>query len=248
MKQMRGAAGVMAALLVAGAPPLFLANAAERAFMMTDFDRIEVSGDMAVTVVLGRAPSIRASGNQRALDRLNVDVRGKVLRIRPLAGGWGGWPGERPPPPQIRIVVPELRGAYAEGASQISVAQLKGSDVRVGQSGSATVTIGRITADKLAIDQRGSGLVTLQGKAHTARVFVTGSGKLEAAGLETVVLDLTTSSSGTVAMASSKTALIKASGAGSVIVSGKPACTVRATGSGEVQCGEEAPALFGGNQ
>jgi Putative auto-transporter adhesin, head GIN domain len=239
--------GVMAALLL-GAAVSSSANAAERAFMTTDFDRIEVSGDMAVTVVSGRAPSIRASGHQRALDRLNIDVRGKVLRIRPLAGGWGGWPGERPPPPQIRIVVPELRGAYAEGASQISVAQLKGSDVRVGQSGSASVTVGRIIADKLSIDQRGSGLVSLQGKAHTVRVFVTGSGRLEAAGLETVVLDLGTSSSGTVAMSSTKTALIRASGAGSVIVSGKPACTVRATGSGEVQCGEEAPALFGGNQ
>jgi hypothetical protein len=205
--------------------------------MTTDFERIEVIGDSTVTVEEGRGTSVQATGDQRVLDRLIVEVRGSTLRIRPSATGWGGWPGVRPAPPSVTVTVPLLRGVYAQGAGRLTVSRLKGQEVHIGQAGSGTLTVDRVDADKLFLKQNGSGTVTLKGKAHTAGMSIAGSGRFDSQGLEASILNLTMASSGLIDVAATRTALIQASGSGTVIVHGKPACTVRSVGSGTVSCG-----------
>jgi hypothetical protein len=57
------------------------AIAAELNFTVGGFDRISLSGSPDVTVVTGRTPSVRAIGEQKALDRLDIRVVDGTLQI-----------------------------------------------------------------------------------------------------------------------------------------------------------------------
>src|SRR3712207_5412294 len=54
-----------------------------RSFAVQGFERIEVAGPYDVEVRTGAAPSVQATGPERALERLVVEVRGDRLVIHP---------------------------------------------------------------------------------------------------------------------------------------------------------------------
>lgn len=76
------------AALAAAAP------AAERRHTVTDFDRVHVEGPFEVTLATGRPSSAVVSGSPAAIERVSIEVQGRVLRIRPNRSAWGGYPGE----------------------------------------------------------------------------------------------------------------------------------------------------------
>ncbi len=65
--------------IIVAASPLY---AAQRNYTVTDFTRVKVEGPFAVTLATNVAPYARASGSQRALDRVSLRVEGRTLIIR----------------------------------------------------------------------------------------------------------------------------------------------------------------------
>lgn len=230
----KGGAAMLALLGIAGFGP---AKAEDRGFSVTDFDRIEVDGAYDVSVETGKSPSARATGSGAGLDRLQLEVRGRTLRIRMSRVNGVSWRSDPIVPPKVRIGAPGLRDAILRGSGTLSISKMRSATIRLLQIGSGSLSVGALEADRLFANQAGSGMMTLRGKALIGALSLEGSGQLAAAGLSVTDLTLSSRSAGAGKVIAVRTAKVTSSGSGAVDVLGPAACTVTATGSGEVRCG-----------
>src|SRR5688500_1669852 len=175
------------ALLAAASP----AAAAERRFMVTDFDRVQVEGPFEVALTTGRPSSATASGTPQALDRVSVDVQGRTLRIRPNRSAWGGYPGKVAGGP-IRIAAStrELVAGAVAGPGSLAIDRAKGLRIELNVTGSGRIGLAAVEADQLVLGLTGSGRISLAGKAKTLRASLRGTGDLDAAGFRTDDADI----------------------------------------------------------
>ncbi len=225
---------VAAALLSSGVA----ASAAERSYTVTDFDRIVVDAPYGVSVVTGPAVSARASGDQRAIDRIAISVANRTLRITRDKSAWGGWAGDGEGSARIRVTVPVLVAAMLAGPGTLAIDRMRGDQLALNQVGTGSLSVDRIEADRLTLTQTGSGSLRLGGAAKQAAVSQRGSGAIAGDALDVEDLSLVTAGSGSAMLAATRTARINASGAGVTTVNGSAACTVKSSGSGVVSCGK----------
>jgi hypothetical protein len=212
-------------------------GAAERAYPVTDFDRIRVEGPFEVTLVTGQSTRVRASGAADALDRVSVEVEGRTLRIRANASAWGGYPGSAPGPVRIEAATRDLSSATVLGSGSLAIDKARGLRIDLALAGNGRLTVGALDADNLFVDLLGSGRITLNGHAKQMHANAKGSGDVIAAGLTADDVQLGADTAGTVTLGNARSAKIVATGAGDVTIGGTPACTVDNKGSGRVRCG-----------
>lgn len=213
------------------------ADAADRRLTVTDFDRVQVQGPYVVTLATGQSPSAVVTGSNEAIERVSVDVQGRILRVRPNPSAWGGYPGESVGGITIALSTHDLRAVSVTGSGSLTVDKAGGLKFDVGASGSAKVAIGALDADALSLGLLGSGRITLAGKAKSLKATISGSGDLDAAALAVDDADLQADTSGNIGLAVRRAAKVHATGAGDVVITGKPACAVDAPGAGRVRCG-----------
>lgn len=224
-------------LLLAVAAP---ATAAERRFLVTDFDRVQIEGPFEVELTTGRPSAAVASGSSLALDRVSVDVQGRTLRVRPNRSAWGGYPGQvSGGPVRIAISTRDLAAAAVSGPGSLAIDRAKGLKVELNVTGSGTIAVAAIDADQLVVGLNGSGRIAMIGKAKTFRASIQGSGDLDGTAFRTEDADIVTETAGKVALTIIRAAKIRANGIGEVAIAGSPACTVTGLGGGNVRCGTE---------
>lgn len=226
---------MLAFALLAAAP----AMSAERNYSVTDFDRVQVEGPYQVTLSTGRSSGAKATGSRQAIDRLSLEVQGRILRIRPNRSGWGGYPGEGVGTVRIEISTRDLRVAAVVGSGSLTVDKARGLRLDLSVSGSGRLGVASVDADNLVIGLLGSGKIQLAGKAKQLRATIQGSGDLDAAGLKADDAQINADTAGHVEMAVVRTAKIRALGPGNVDIVGSPTCTVDARGAGIVKCGRQ---------
>jgi hypothetical protein len=214
------------------------AQAADRRYTVTDFDRIRVEGPFIVTVTTGKPPSAVASGSSQALDRVSIDVEGRTLKISPNRSAWGGYPGERNGPVEVKVTGHELRAASVNGSGRLAIDHVEAMRFDVGVAGSGELAVDRIEADRLFVSLLGSGSIALGGKAESLTGALSGSGSLDARGLTAEQAELTADTAGTIVLTVSETAEVKATGAGDTTIHGSPSCEVSVHGIGGVACGD----------
>lgn len=213
------------------------AQAAERSYSVTDFERIQVEGSFEVALVTGRPAAARATGSAQALDRVTVEVQAGILHIRPNRSAWSGYPGDKTGPLRIEVSTRDLRTATVIGAGHLSIDRVRGLRADLSLSGSGRIDVARIEADVLNLTVLGAGRIAAAGAAKQVRAATQGSAELAAAGLTADDLVLTSETAGNVAIAARRTAKVRQTGSGVVAVGGSPSCTVTASGAGEVRCG-----------
>jgi hypothetical protein len=213
------------------------AKAAERRYSVTDFDRLQVDGPYQVSLTTGRSTSAVATGDQAALDRVSIEVQGKVLRIRPNRSAWGGPAGGGNGSVRIAVTTQDLRSATVIGSGAVEIDRARALRFDVNLSGSGRIAIGAVDADQLGLGLLGAGKIVLGGKAKTLRATISGSGDLDAAGLRAEDAELKADTSGSIRIGVGRAAKVAATGAGDVTITGRPACTVTQTGAGRVSCG-----------
>jgi hypothetical protein len=218
------------------------AHAADRAYTLTDFERIRIVGPFIVEVETGKGVSVRASGSTAALDRVDAQVQGRQLTIRINKSTWGGWSNQTPPAPaRIRITVPQLNSVGLQGDGTLTINRMEGQRLTVALDGSGSVSVGALDTDRLDASAFGSGTMTIAGRAATANLLARGSGTIDAAKLATRNGNYLWQSAGQLTAQASQTAKVTATGPGNVVVSGAAACTVNAVGAGTVRCGKPSP-------
>ena len=227
---------MLAGLALAAAAP---ATAAERRYTVTDFDRVQVDGPFVVTLSTGKAGSAVATGDQQAIDRVSIEVQGRLLKVRPNRSAWSGFPGEEGGPLAIALTTHGLRGASVIGSGSLAIDKARAMRLDVAVSGSGRIAIGAVEADTLNLGLLGSGRIAIGGKTEKLRATVQGSGDLDAAGLVADDADIVADTAGTIAVTVNGPASVTATGPGDTSVLGTPACAVKSRGSGRVLCGSE---------
>ena len=227
----------------------------ERSFDVGEFDSVALEGSYRVVVHVGEGPSVRAEGDELAVERLDVRVEDNTLRIAARRNmldfrsfGRGA---------TVYVAAPALDGARLAGSGAMRVdriqsrtfaASVSGSgglridEVRAGRaeftlSGSGSVRIDALQAEQVEIALSGSGGLRAAGTAENSRVTISGSGSAGLERLRTRRSSVAASGSGSVAVQVSETVDGALMGSGSVTVHGPARCSITRTGSGHVRCG-----------
>lgn len=211
-------------------------QAATRGYSVTDFDHVRVDGPFDVRIHTGGSTSARATGTAEALDRLSVEVQGGTLIIRPLPGGWGGWPGSGTSRVVVDVATRGLSGIGLSGSGDVTVDRVKGDRLDLMMAGSGDLSIGDVTVTRIGATLTGSGDMRLAGRAAEARALLRGSGDIHADAFMTEAADVTAIGSGSVTIGASKTAKVSLTGSGDVSIIGPATCAITSTGSGDVHC------------
>jgi hypothetical protein len=214
------------------------AQAAERRYSITDFDKIRVVGASRVIIETGRATTARAVGERDALDLLSIEALDRMLTIQPVGGTVATDARALAKPVTIYITTPLLTTAKLNGSGAISIATLRGTQADVSLTGSGQISVAKVVADNLNARLSGSGTLTLAGKALKVNANIKGSGSVAAGSLNVADLKLTAASSGTIGMSASRAASVISTGSGTVAITGRPSCTVQNIGVGTVTCGK----------
>jgi len=225
------AAGCNAARSEEAGPPV------DRSYAVGAFDQIEVAGPYEVTVATGSGPSVRASGPEKGIERMVVEVEGSTLKIHPRKrqGFSFGWSKDRKV--MLQVTVPALRGAEVAGSGDIRVDKVSGDHFEGGIAGSGGIRLGQVQVNSLSFGIAGSGSAVLgQGKAKRVEYEIAGSGDIDGGGLAAEQASVSIAGSGKVAANASATADVDIAGSGDVRVTGGAKCNVSKAGSGDVHC------------
>ena len=221
---------VLAALLVLAAP----ATAAERNFSVTSFDRIRVDGPYQVRLKTGVAPFAKASGAQASLDGLTVRVEGRTMVVRAGSGSWGGYPGEGRGPVTLEIGTHELSSASLNGAGALTIDQIKGLSFDLSLNGAGSLRVDSADVDQLKVGLIGAGSARLAGRAGKLTASARGSASIEADRLAVKDAVIIAEGPALVRAGITGTAKVDAFGLASVVIDGGPSCIVKTQGSATV--------------
>jgi hypothetical protein len=235
MMKARRLASWLAFGMVLLAPP---ATAATRGYTITSFSAIRVDAPLDVVVTTGAGASARIDGDQSLIDRLRIDISGRLLTIsleRSPSGDKGG--GGRA---TLRLSTGDLSRIVLTGGGSISVSRMKGQRADIILGGNGDITVAAIDVDQLNLGLAGSGRATLAGRAGTAVVRVNGPGAVSAEELHVRQATVGNDGPGNIALTADVTAKVTASGSGDITVIGKAACQVSNRGTGRISCGGKA--------
>jgi hypothetical protein len=222
----------LTALALSGA-----ARADTQTYTLTSFEALRVEAPVTVVVTTGAGVAARGQGPRGTLNRLRLDVSGRLLTIRiaPLR------PGEKAAgPATLQISTGELRRLVLGGGGSVVVNRMKGLAAEIVSGGNGDVTVKTMDVDRLTVALGGGGRVTLAGRAGVADVRVSGPGSVAGEGLAARQVKIGNEGPGTISLTAAVSADIRASGSGDVTVTGKAACTVANEGTGRVSCGGES--------
>ncbi len=223
--------------LIGTAMPAMPAEAAERRFMVTDFDRIDAVGPHEFVVVTGRPPGVTASGDSASLDRLKVTVSSRRLRI--VMGQENGWEWNKSQPLRIEISAHQLAGVVMGGSGTMAVDRMQGDSVSIHVAGTAVFRTNQIAARALDLAISGRGDMTLAGRCDSGRLSLQGVGSIHAEALLCKDVDGKIQGSGQIMVHAERKATLSVTGAGEITVSGAPECKVTQVGSGRIRCGDK---------
>ncbi|MHB9879850.1 head GIN domain-containing protein [Pacificimonas sp. ICDLI1SI03] len=212
------------------------ASAAEKSWMIGNFEAVDVGGSFDVDVVTGRAQGVVATGPQNELDKMQVDVSSGTLKLRSRKDDkWFSWSdgGDRV---QVRVTVPRLSKARLSGSGDVIVDEMTGTDVSLALSGSGNLKVGAVRSENLALFASGSGDIGAAGECRSGDYSVTGSGKISAADLACRDLAAKVTGSGDILASASRTAKANIMGSGDISITGGADCETRVLGSGDVRC------------
>lgn len=210
-----------------------------RNFQVGNFIQVEVAGPFDVNIHTGANPGVSAKGNQRLIDRLEVEVRGSKLLIHPrnehrwFGGGWNWSHGKG----TISVTVPMIEAATLAGAGDLNVDNVKGERFDGQIAGSGNLKLGSVEVGSLKLGIAGSGGASAgTGKAQEAEYEIAGSGDVDAQTVQVNDLKVSIAGSGGIRAHAARTADVNIMGSGDVNVTGGAKCSVSKAGSGSVNC------------
>jgi hypothetical protein len=208
-----------------------------RNFTVGNFTEVEVAGPFNVDIRTGANPGVTARGNEKLLERLEVEVRGDKLVIQPRrrkgwCGSWGGVGGSG----SISVTVPMIRAASLAGAGDLTINAVRGDRFEGEIAGSGDMRIGSVEVGTLKLGIAGSGDASARGRAKRAEYEIAGSGGVDARDLQTEELEVSIAGSGNIKAHATRAADVDIMGSGDVEVTGGAKCSVSKAGSGDVRC------------
>lgn len=210
------------------------AAAANRNFGITSFTKIRVEGPFKVSLATDVAPFARATGSSAAIDRVEVEVSGDTLVVRPSASSWGGYPGSDPGPVEISLGTHDLTNAWLNGAGILAIDRVRGLSFALSVQGSGSGVIAAVDTDQMSVSVIGSGSARLVGRAKKLTALVRGIASVDAADLATSDAVIGAEGTSTIDANVGGTAKVDTSGPATIRLTGRPSCTLKVAGSTSV--------------
>lgn len=230
------------AMLAQAALGLGAAQAAERRFTLSTFDKVRVEGDVAVEIVSGAAPFAVANGDPRALEALTLKVQGGTLYIRRINRSAPTEARNRPAAPDalplVRLSARTVQSLTVLGHGSARLDRLAGAQPSATMDGDGSVEVGSVDAVAMAINVNGGGSLKVSGKAASARAVMLGEGSIEGSGLSLARLDFIGEGPVRARLTVNGPARVAVKGDADVVIGGASVCTVRQTGTNVVTCAD----------
>ena len=208
----------------------------QRSFEVGAFDRIALAGSYDVVVTVGAAVSVRAEGDAKRLEQLDIRVEDGQLRIgNRERRGWR-WSGDHGRV-TVHVTVPALAGAAVAGSGDMRIDRIEGEAFTAAVAGSGDLDVASLRVERASFSIAGSGNLRAAGAAARTEISVVGSGDADLAGLDSRTAAVTVMGSGDARLRATETASVTLMGSGDVAVTGGARCSVNKHGSGDVQCG-----------
>ena len=236
---MRGALLVasLGAVALAGCGDRDAGPSVRRDFQIGAFQSIALGGSQKVIVTVGGAPSVRAEGPRKFVDRLEIRVEGNSLHIGERdRGGWHFGFGNHASPVTIHVTVPSLVAASIGGSGEMRIDRVEGRRFTAAVGGSGDLTVQQLRVAEAVFSVGGSGAIHATGAAQSAEMHLAGSGDIDVSRVETRRAVVSLAGSGDVMARASELAQVSLVGSGDVTVSGPARCSITKRGSGEVHC------------
>lgn len=208
----------------------------QRGYQVGGFDGIAVDGPYDVRVVSGGGTNVAASGPQKSLDKMTVEVSNGMLQIRPAKQEGINIDLSNSGHVKVTVTVPTLQNAALTGSGALTVEKLTTPSFKGEVGGSGDLRLDNVDVQTLELTTTGSGDIRAIGKARSAKLTVTGSGDIDGRKLAAENAQAQVSGSGSIRAQATGTAMIGVNGSGDVDISGGAKCTINKNGSGDARC------------
>ncbi|HNT49022.1 MAG TPA: DUF2807 domain-containing protein [Cyclobacteriaceae bacterium] len=200
-----------------------------RSFAVVDFDRIEAGDALDVTIVSGTNYSIKAEGDRRNLDDLEIFKRGNALILRFDENE------NRQYTTFITITMPALAGVNFSGAVNGKVSGF--DDVERLDVTLSGASLGQIDMDatEIFLNINGASQLRLKGEGELMDGIISGASVLTAFEYEAVQAQLHVSGASQGRVTVSQKLQVVATGASEVIYRGEPELIVETSGASVVK-------------
>jgi len=211
-------------------------RSARRDFQVGEFRSVSLTGSPDVVVTVGGAPSVRAEGDERLVERLDIRVENGDLKIGMRdSNDWSfGWSRDRHA--TVHITVPALEAAAITGSGDIRIDRVQSERFAAAVAGSGDIEIGQLRAAEASFAVTGSGAIRATGAAQRSHVDLAGSGDVELSRLESRDAVVSLAGSGDVTARATGTARVSLMGSGDVTIVGPARCEIDKRGPGDVHC------------
>jgi hypothetical protein len=209
-------------------------QAAERSFLVGNFEDVIVEGDIQVTLKTGLAPSAKASGDRDRLGALKIIRQGQVVRIRMQGLAANRVGGE---PLQVALTGRNVKKMILQGNGRITASGLDMPQLRLEIRGSGEIDIAKVKSDRLVALLVGSGKLTLgSGSVTETEILIDGSPVISAPLVEMQKLRLQQNGPAKTHFKVGNIAEITNSGTGNITIDGKGTCQIRQAGAATIKC------------
>jgi len=199
---------------------------------VTGYSRISLSMSEAVYFTSGADYSLEIQGQQNVLDRIITRVEGNRLVIK-LKNGVHLGPHD---PIRVYVTAPDVRDLDISGSGDIYVdSPWIGTDLSTHISGSGSITISMIEANRFNANISGSGNIkVIGGLAGREELKISGSGNIEMRYVEADEVWTKTSGSGDMYVQAMELLDVTISGSGDIYYLGNPIINTHISGSGNI--------------
>jgi hypothetical protein len=210
----------------------------QRSYQLDGFERIEVAGPYDVRVRTGENASVSATGPEKVMERLVVQVKGDRLLIHSRRESkMLNWSRGSRGKAIIEVTAPQLRAATIAGSGKIAVDRVSGDGFAGSIAGSGDLHVGALDVQTMKLSIAGSGgLRIASGQAQSADYRIAGSGDIDSTGVRSETAKISIAGSGSVKSQATGTADVNITGSGDVVLTGGARCNVKKAGSGNVRC------------
>jgi hypothetical protein len=200
---------------------------------ISGYSGISLSMSGSVYFTSGPDYSLEIQGQQNVLDRIITQVEGNNLVIK-LKNGINLGPHD---PIRVYITAPGVNTLDISGSGDIYVdTPWTGTDLSANISGSGSITVSMIEAERFNANISGSGNIkVMAGTSGREDLKISGSGSIEMQYVEADDVYTTTSGSGDTYVQAMKLLEVTISGSGNVYYLGNPIINTHISGSGNIQ-------------
>jgi hypothetical protein len=192
-----------------------------------DFQEVSLEGVGTLVIEQGETESLTIEAEPKVLQRIETEVAGGRLTIRPDRSF------QTREPITYFLTLIELTGIELAGAGRVEAAQLSSDQLRIDGSGAGAVVIESLTANTLDVTVAGNVQAELAGTVDNQTVTVSDAASYAAANLTSRIASVTASGASQATVNVSESLDARVSGAASVEYIGDPDVTedVSAAGS-----------------